>query len=266
MRSLFTADILLEHAPLNPNLPDLPDFTYIPTLWTRIFESGIPDGWVSVMKDVQRESNYRRAKLIYNLNSFRAVVDADDHETSRLGRGVVARLDGDVAVADRLLQRLRARLRCGFGRQVDAHAVQHRVQRLRIGAARHAIDDRFGQQELARDAGERQLRRLDRHPLPGQRAQHPHGQLSGFERRARDGPDQAGGNLAALQHILGHRDLTTTMRYARVTDAFVEQEAWRVVFVLDADGVITHTQRGVITSDEQLRGLVQEHLGVTVPS
>ena len=77
MRSLFTADILLEHAPLNPNLPDLPDFTYIPTLWTRIFESGIPDGWVSVMKDVQRESNYRRAKLIYNLNSFRAVVDAD---------------------------------------------------------------------------------------------------------------------------------------------------------------------------------------------
>jgi hypothetical protein len=77
MRSLFTADILLEHAPLNPNLPDLPDFTYIPTIWTRIFESGIPDGWVSVMKDVQRESNYRRAKLIYNLNSFRAVVDAD---------------------------------------------------------------------------------------------------------------------------------------------------------------------------------------------
>lgn len=39
---------------------------------------------------------------------------------------------------------------------------------------------------------------------------------------------EAGGNLAALQHILGHRDLTTTMRYARITDAFVEQEAARV--------------------------------------
>lgn len=37
-----------------------------------------------------------------------------------------------------------------------------------------------------------------------------------------------GGNLAILQHILGHRDLTTTMRYARVTDALVEQEAARV--------------------------------------
>jgi integrase len=38
-----------------------------------------------------------------------------------------------------------------------------------------------------------------------------------------------GGNLAVLQHILGHRELTTTMRYARVTDALVEQEAARVV-------------------------------------
>src|SRR4029079_6234451 len=28
----------------------------------------------------------------------------------------------------------------------------------------------------------------------------------------------AGGNLAVLQQILGHRDLSTTMRYARVTD------------------------------------------------
>ena len=37
-----------------------------------------------------------------------------------------------------------------------------------------------------------------------------------------------GGNLAVLQHILGHRDLTTTMRYARVTDALVEQEAARL--------------------------------------
>jgi cytochrome c biogenesis protein CcmG/thiol:disulfide interchange protein DsbE len=35
---------------------------------------------------------------------------------------------------------------------------------------------------------------------------------------------------------------------------------------VDADGVVTHTQRGVITSDEQLRSLVQEHLGVSVPS
>jgi integrase len=39
---------------------------------------------------------------------------------------------------------------------------------------------------------------------------------------------EAGGNLAVLQQILGHRDLSTTMRYARVTDDLVEREADRV--------------------------------------
>ena len=38
----------------------------------------------------------------------------------------------------------------------------------------------------------------------------------------------AGGNLALLQQILGHRDLSTTMRYARVTDELLEREADRV--------------------------------------
>ncbi len=38
----------------------------------------------------------------------------------------------------------------------------------------------------------------------------------------------AGGNLAVLQRILGHRDLSTTMRYARVTDELMEREAARI--------------------------------------
>jgi hypothetical protein len=75
MRSIFTGDILLEHAPLIPSLPDLPDFTYIPSIWTRRFEDGVPDGWISVMKDLQRESNYRRTRLVHNLNSFRVEAD-----------------------------------------------------------------------------------------------------------------------------------------------------------------------------------------------
>jgi integrase len=36
---------------------------------------------------------------------------------------------------------------------------------------------------------------------------------------------EAGGNLAVLQQVLGHRDLSTTMRYARVTDDLIEREA-----------------------------------------
>lgn len=39
---------------------------------------------------------------------------------------------------------------------------------------------------------------------------------------------EAGGNLAVLQQILGHRDLSTTMRYARVTDELLEREAEKV--------------------------------------
>lgn len=40
---------------------------------------------------------------------------------------------------------------------------------------------------------------------------------------------EAGGNLAVLQRILGHRDLSTTMRYAQVTDELIEREAKRVM-------------------------------------
>jgi integrase len=38
----------------------------------------------------------------------------------------------------------------------------------------------------------------------------------------------AGGNLAVLREILGHRDLSTTMRYARVTDELIQREAERL--------------------------------------
>lgn len=39
-----------------------------------------------------------------------------------------------------------------------------------------------------------------------------------------------------------------------------------VTFFLDADGRVVHVQHGAITSADQLRGLVSEHLGVAVPA
>ena len=77
MRVLFTGDALLEYGPLDPVLPNLPDFTYIPCVWSRRFEDGVPDGWISVMKDIQRESNARRSRLFNNLNSRQVIMDAD---------------------------------------------------------------------------------------------------------------------------------------------------------------------------------------------
>ncbi len=38
----------------------------------------------------------------------------------------------------------------------------------------------------------------------------------------------AGGSLAVLQELLGHRELATTMRYARVSADLVRREAERV--------------------------------------
>ena len=49
---------------------------------------------------------------------------------------------------------------------------------------------------------------------------------------------EARGNIAVLQVILGHRDITTTMRYARVTDGLMcaeaaEVESWIEMTVLE---------------------------------
>lgn len=75
MRTLFCNDILLEYAPMFPNIPNSSDFSCIPCVWQRRTSDGVPVGWLEDIKDLQRELNYRKLKEINSLNSVRAVVD-----------------------------------------------------------------------------------------------------------------------------------------------------------------------------------------------
>jgi hypothetical protein len=75
MRTVFCNDILLEYAPIEPNIPNQKDFPYIPLVWMRRTSDGVPVGWMEDAKDLQREANYRKLKEIVSLNSVRAVVD-----------------------------------------------------------------------------------------------------------------------------------------------------------------------------------------------
>jgi thiol-disulfide isomerase/thioredoxin len=64
----------------------------------------------------------------------------------------------------------------------------------------------------------------------------------------------------------------TDVHYASVRDDDTLTKApmgWTglpTTYFVDADGVVTYVLRGPVASDDQLRALVQEHLGVTVPA
>lgn len=74
IRTLFLSDFLLETAPLEPDLPNMKDFTYIPSVWKRRFRDGVPYGLLDSMKDVQRDANVRQTKSIYLANSTRMII------------------------------------------------------------------------------------------------------------------------------------------------------------------------------------------------
>lgn len=75
MRTLFLDNCLLEHAPLNPDLPSLDDFTYIPFVWNREDRTGIFYGVVNDVKDIQYDLNVRVTKSIYLINSSKTTIE-----------------------------------------------------------------------------------------------------------------------------------------------------------------------------------------------
>lgn len=75
MRGLFLDNFLLEHAPLNPDLPSLEDFTYNPFVWKREDRTGIVYGIVNAVKDIQIDLNVRVTKSIYLINSSKTTIE-----------------------------------------------------------------------------------------------------------------------------------------------------------------------------------------------
>jgi len=76
IRTIFCRDIVLEHAPLKPNIPNLDDFLYIPCVYGRRSADAIPDGWMTPMMDLQRILNYNKLKEVAMLNSARVIADS----------------------------------------------------------------------------------------------------------------------------------------------------------------------------------------------
>lgn len=77
MRTVFCNDILLEYAPIFPNLPSRTDFPCVPCVWNRRTSDGVPIGWIKEVEDLQRQLNFNKLREIMNGNSKTAVIDAN---------------------------------------------------------------------------------------------------------------------------------------------------------------------------------------------
>jgi hypothetical protein len=78
MRTLFMGNQLLEYGPLDPDLPNPADFSYIPCVWKRNFATGVPYGLLEGGKSLQRDLNVRLTKSVYAFNSTRIVAETDE--------------------------------------------------------------------------------------------------------------------------------------------------------------------------------------------
>lgn len=75
MRGVFCNDILLEYGPLNPNLPNMQDYTYVPVIFRRRTSDGVPVGWQESMKPTQMLINFTKTKEMAAMNSMNIIAE-----------------------------------------------------------------------------------------------------------------------------------------------------------------------------------------------
>lgn len=77
MRVVFFDDLLLEFGPLDPDLPNRTDFSYIPYIWKRKYKSFVPIGLTHSIKSIARDCNSRLSTANYLLNSTQVTFEGD---------------------------------------------------------------------------------------------------------------------------------------------------------------------------------------------
>jgi hypothetical protein len=77
--AFYTEGVLLDHGSLNLQPLGTGDFSYVPLVFNRRYD-GVPYGLVADAKDVQRDANKRRSKLLHLLNSVIIEADGDAFE------------------------------------------------------------------------------------------------------------------------------------------------------------------------------------------
>ena len=97
-KTVFTGDILLEYDTVEPAVPDMRDFTYVPFVYGKSTKPNIPVGLVHSLIDVQDHWNAVYNKVSHDMNSFRVLVD----EAAVMGTSL-ARLHEQLKNNDRLV-------------------------------------------------------------------------------------------------------------------------------------------------------------------
>lgn len=112
--AFYTADILLDEGALSEQDAQ---FQYIPMVYKRDKLSGMPYGIVENAKDIQREINKRRSKMMHLLSTNQVMIEGDTVNDFEALREEVARPDGILTTAKGRLQ-LNTNLQLANGQQV----------------------------------------------------------------------------------------------------------------------------------------------------
>lgn len=79
-KTVFTSDILLERGNVEPAIPDVKDFSYIPFVYSKLTTPNIPVGLVNSLFDIQDHWNFLYSRIARDMSSYQVIVSTDTLE------------------------------------------------------------------------------------------------------------------------------------------------------------------------------------------